>query len=255
MKNFGKIKNTFNDILGEAIANKDVSKKKLFNKYIANLKEDRILKEQFNVYTSIETLIEDNQFKASEKIKLNVDILKEFKSEDILKANNKLVELLGDKDMDYSYDNESIHESISKLIFSDDINQYVDSLNEAIEYVKNNTSKEVFESAGVPNSILASIVVDKYNDKYASLDESSKKLMKLVFEGGKEDKVTLFNSSVEECLSLINDKLNDKDNEINDLTIKEGLLSAKENLLGREYKKDTFEKDMVKIINLKNDLK
>ena len=254
MKNFGKIKNTFNEILGEAIANKDVSKKKLFNKYIANLKEDRILKEQFNVYTSIETLIEDNQFKASEKIKLNVDTLKEFKSEDILKSNNKLVELLADKDMTHSYDNESIHESISKLIFSDDINQYVDSLNEAIEYVKNNTVKEVFESAGIPNSILASIVVDKYNNKYASLDESSKKLMRLVFEGPEEDKINMFKVLVKECLDLINDKL-DNELAVEDVSIKEGLLSAKENLLAREYKKDTFEKDMVKIINLKNDLK
>lgn len=255
MKNFGRIKNMFNDILGEAIANKDVSKKKLFNKYVANLKENEILKTQFNVYTSIEGLIEENQFKASEKIKLNVDTLKNFKKEDILESNNKLIELLGDTNIDQAYDKESIHETISNLIFSDDINGYVDSLNEAVEYVTSNTPKEVFESAGIPNSILTSIVVDKFNDKYGSLDESSKKLVKLVFEGTEEDKVQLFKESISDCLELINEKLNNEENKVEDLDIREGLLSAKENLLDREYKKDSFEKDMVKIINLRNDLK
>lgn len=255
MKNFGRIKNMFNDILGEAIANKDVSKKKLFNKYVANLKENEILKTQFNVYTSIEGLIEENQFKASEKIKLNVDTLKNFKKEDILESNNKLIELLGDTNIDQAYDKESIHETISNLIFSDDINGYVDSLNEAVEYVTSNTPKEVFESAGIPNSILTSIVVDKFNDKYGSLDESSKKLVKLVFEGTEEDKVKLFKESISDCLELINEKLNNEENKVEDLDVREGLLSAKENLLDREYKKDSFEKDMVKIINLRNDLK
>lgn len=255
MKNFGRIKNIFNDILGEAIANKDVSKKKLFNKYLANLKENEILKAQFNVYTSIESLIEENQFKASEKIKLNVDTVKNFKKEDILESNKKLVELLGDANIEKTYDKESIHETISNLIFSDDINGYVDSLNEAVEYVTSNTPKEVFESAGIPNSILASIVVDKFNDKYGSLDESSKKLVRMVFEGTEEDKVELFKESIGACLELINEKLNNKENKVEDLDVREGLLSAKENLLGREYKKDSFEKDMVKIINLKNDLK
>ena len=251
MKNFGKIKNIFNTILAEAIASKDVAKKKLFNKYVTSLKESEILKTQFSVYTSIENLIEENQFKASEKIKMNVDALKSYAKEDIINANNKLMELAGDVKIDGKYDKESIHESITNLIFSDDINKYVDSLNEAVEYAQSNTPKEVFESAGIPNSILTSIVVDKFNAKYDSLDESSKKLIKLVFEGTEEDKTNLFETSIKECLELINNKLE----ESSDVEIKESLLSAKENLLGRTYVKESFDKDIVKILNLKSDLK
>lgn len=254
MKNFGKIKNIFNTLLAEAIANKDVAKKKIFNKYVTSLKENEILRNQFSVYTSIENLIEENQFKASEKIKMNVDTLKSYKKEDIIEANNKLLKLAGDVNVDIKYDKESIHESISNLIFSDDINRYVDSLNEAIEYAKVNTPKEVFESAGIPNSILASIVVDKFNTKYNSLDESSKKLIKLIFEGTEKDKTNLFETSIKECLDLINNKL-DKEFRGEDVAIKESLLAAKENLLGRTYIKESFEKDIVKILNLKNDLK
>lgn len=254
MKNFGKIKNIFNNILAEAIANKDVTKKKVFNKYVSSLKESEILKTQFSVYTTIENLIEENQFKASEKIKMSVDTLKSFNKEDIIQANTKLTELAGAVSVNFNYDKESIHESITNLIFSDNINQYVDSLNEAVEYAKSNTPKEVFESAGVPNSILTSIVVDKFNTKYDSLDESSKKLIKLIFEGNEEDKINLFETSVKECLGLINNKL-DSDFRGEDITIKESLLSVKENLLGRTYIKEFFEKDIVKILNLKNDLK
>lgn len=253
MKNFGKIKNIFNTILAEAIASKDVVKKKTFNKYVTSLKESEILKTQFSVYTSIENLIEENKFKASEKIKMNVDTLKSYTKEDIINTNNKLMELAGDVKVDSKYDKQSIHESITNLIFSDDINKYVDSLNEAVEYAKSNTPKEVFESAGIPNSILTSIVVDKFNTKYNSLDESSKKLIKLVFEGTEEDKAKLFETSVKDCLDLINEKLN---NEFRgeDVAIKESLLSPKENLLGRTYVKESFDKDIVKILNLKSDL-
>tara|TARA_B100000927_G_scaffold49678_1_gene36480 strand:- start:2067 stop:2834 length:768 start_codon:yes stop_codon:yes gene_type:complete len=254
MKNFGKIKNVFNNILGEAIANKDVSKKKLFNKYVNNLKEDEILKKQFDVYTYVETLIEENQFKASEKIKLNLDTLSEIKRDDIIESNNRLLSLLGDVKLDSKYDNEEIHESISNLIFSKDINDYVDYLNEVIDYVKSNKPKKIFESTEIPNSILTSIVVDKFNGKYGSLDESSKELIKLMFNGSEKEKINLFETSVKDCLNLINAKLSDDGGDIEDLEVKEGLMSAKENLLLREYKKDTFEKDMVKIINLKNDL-
>ena len=254
MKNFGKIKNVFNNILGEAIANKDVSKKKLFNKYINNLKEDEILKKQFDVYTYVETLIEENQFKASEKIKLNLDTLSEIKRDDIIESNNRLLSLLGDVKLDSKYDNEEIHESISNLIFSKGINDYVDYLNEVIDYVKSNKPKKIFESTEIPNSILTSIVVDKFNGKYGSLDESSKELIKLMFNGSEKEKINLFETSVKDCLNLINAKLSDDGSDIEDLEVKEGLMSAKENLLLREYKKDTFEKDMVKIINLKNDL-
>jgi hypothetical protein len=248
MKNFGKIKNIFNTILAEAITDKDETKKSLFKSYIKILKENKILKTQFDIYTKIEKMVEGNQFKAEKKINRIIESIREFEHKAIIEANKKLAELIIDKEIE-DYKSEELHENISNLIFSVDVDTYVDSLYETIEYTKKNTIKEEVKGNGVPNELLAKLAVDKFNDAYTELDENTKKAVKVIVEGNDETKESLFNNTIKECISLINDKLKDSD-----VDIKESLLAAKENLLDRTYSNDTFENDIAKMLNLKNDL-
>jgi hypothetical protein len=249
MKNFGTLKNIFNDILAEGVSNKNNDKKNIFKKYVKMLKENEVLKTQFSVYTTIENMIEENQFKASEKIKKILESIKDFNEDVILEANSKLAKLIDEIDGDKEYEKKDLHENITNLIFSKDVDTYVDALNEAVEYVKTNTPKQIVETAGIPNKIFAPLAVGKFNDKYAELDESMKKTIKTIINADDEGRVELFNESVSDCLNLINEKLKDTD-----LTIKESLLAAKENLLERKYNSETFIKDITKILNLKSDL-
>ena len=69
MKNFGKIKNTYNTILVESIITKDGNKKKEFSKYVKTLKENKALEIQFFIYNNIENKIE-NLKKLVNKIEL-----------------------------------------------------------------------------------------------------------------------------------------------------------------------------------------
>lgn len=250
MKNFGKIKNTFNDLLSESMATKNVEKRNLFKKYIKMLSENEILKTQFNVYNSIEDMVEENQFKASTKIKMTIDLLESYDRKDILIANNKLADLVKGRGMNDSYANDKLHESICNMIFEKDINKFVDSLNEAVEYAKGNTIRQVNESVGLPNKIFAPILVDKFNDKYSDLNESEKKIVKDILESNEEGKIEMYSTVVAECLELVNDKLKDANVEL-----KEGLLAVKENLLDRVYVKESFDKDIFKMLELKEDLK
>jgi hypothetical protein len=250
MKNFGKIKNVFNTMLSESMASKNVEKRDTFKKYLKMLKENEILKTQFKIYNSIESMIEENQFKAGEKIKMNIDLLESYTRKEIIEANNKLFELTKGRNINEPYVNDKLHENIADMIFSDDINKFVDSLNETIEYAKGNTPKQVNETIGVPNKLFTSLVVDRYNEKYSELSESERKTIKTIFESNDEDKVILFKNMVSECLELVNDKLKDAT-----LDLKESLLAVKENLLNREYIKESFDKDMIKILELKEDLK
>jgi len=55
MKNFGKIKNVFNELVSEGIATKDVASLDLFKKYVKTVKENEILKTQFLVISNIDT--------------------------------------------------------------------------------------------------------------------------------------------------------------------------------------------------------
>jgi len=250
MKNFGKIKNIFNTLLSESMASKNVEKRKLFKKYIKMLSENEILKTQFNVYNSIEDMFEENQFNASTKIKMTIDLLESYDRKDIIAANTKLSDLVKGRNLDSPYTNNKLHESISNMIFEKDINKFVDSLNEAVEYAKGNSPRQVNESVGLPNKIFAPLLVDRYNERYSGLDESEKTLIKTILESDEEGKAELFKTVVAECLELVNERL--KDAEVN---LKEGLLAVKENLLTREYIQESFDKDIFKILELKEDLK
>ena len=63
------------------------------------------------------------------------------------------------------------------------------------------------------------------------------------------EKEVLYKSSIKECLEIINNKLTESSGDI-----KEKLLATKENLLNRNYNKETFISDVSKIIELKNNL-
>lgn len=253
MENFGKLKNIFNTILAEGISEKNDTKKDIFKKYIKLLKENKILKTQFDVYTKIESMVEESEFKATEKIKKILESINKYDKKSIYEANQKLVNLSKGRNIDEDYKEKSLHENISNLIFSKDVDKYVDSLHEAVQYVKTNILKEEVKGLGVPNNLLASIAIDKYNEAYSDLDESSKKIIKSIIEGNDEIREELFNENIKECISLINEKLK-KEYRGEDIAIKESLLAAKENLLERKYNPNTFDKDIAKIITLKDDL-
>jgi len=250
MENFGKLKNIFNTILAEGISEKNDTKKTLFKKYIKMLKENKVLKTQFDVYTKIESMVEENELKATEKIKKILESLKDYDKKSIFESNQKLFELSKGGNIEEDYNEKSLHENISNLIFSKDVDTYVDSLHETVQFVKTNIIKEEVKGNGVSNELLATIAIDKFNETYAELDESMMKVVKTILESDKESREDLLKEGVKDCISLINEKLKDAD-----VTIKESLLAAKENLLDRTYNADTFENDITKILNLKNDLK
>jgi hypothetical protein len=249
MENFGKLKNTFNNILSESIVDKDKNKKKIFKQYVKALNESSILKKQFDVYFRIENIIESNQFKASEKIKKIVESLKSFDKSEIIEANAKLSSIIEGFEIESDYDKKELHENISNLIFSDDVDVYVDSLNETVEYAKTNKAKEVNEAYGVPNSILSVISVNRYNEEYSDLSESDKELINVIIESDETVKEELLKDRISECMELVNERLKDAN-----VDLKETLLAAKEKLMNIQYNNESFEKDVVKVLGLKESL-
>lgn len=249
MRNFGELKDTFNQIVVEGIATKNNDKKNVFKKYIKLLKEDEILKTQFKVYNAIENMVEENEFKATEKIKANISLLEKYNRNAIETSNKKLADLL--KIDGYNSDNK-LYENITNLIFEkNNIDLYVDSLSETVEYVKTNIIKENVEREIIPNSVLSSVLNKKLNEKFSNLDETHKKVIKSILESNEELREEIFNDTINECLELVNNHLNENTNDVN---VKEKLLSVKENLLGRKFNNDNFEKDITKILQLKEDL-
>ena len=75
------------------------------------------------------------------------------------------------------------------------------------------------------------------------------KVVSVIMGVNESEKEELYKSSIKECLEIINNKLTESSGDI-----KEKLLATKENLLNRNYNKETFISDVSKIIELKNNL-
>jgi hypothetical protein len=253
MQNFGKIKNSFNELLVEGIAKKKDSNKELFKKYVKTLKENKALKTQFLVFNNIENKVEPNELKASLFLEENINLVKKFNKKDLLEANKKLASIINQSTEEYEL--VKLHENITTLIFSDNssknIDKIVEAKSEVIEFIKNNKVKEITESLDLPNSVLTTIMVGKFNDKYSPLDESEKKVLKTLIESNPEQKKEIYSTMVRECIDMINSKL-----EESNIDVKDKLLRVKDKLLNDKQEiNEDFVKNISKLINLRESLK
>ena len=253
-KNFGHIKSLYNTLLAESVMSKDVVKKELFKSYIKSLKENEILKTQFLVYTNIEQKIESDATKASLFVKENIDLFSKFNKKDIIEANNKLVE-----NINFAYevddDKEELFENISTLIFTKKTPETIDIIVEAtskvVDYILNNKPKIVSESIDLPNSMLSTIMVEKFNEKYSSLDETEKDVLKALIDSTDEKKKEVYSNTLRECIDLINEKL-----DTTDLDAKDKLLRVKDKLLNDKQEiNENFIKNISKLVELRASLK
>lgn len=253
MKNFGKIKNAYNTILIESIATKKNENKVLFKNYLKKIKEYEILKEEFIIYNNIENKIETDRFKATEYVKESIALLTKYPKQSIIESNTILVDsqII---ELDVDYDNKDLHEAITTLIFTDKKANTLDIILEAtdkvVDYIMNNKPREIFENLDIPNSMLLSLSVDTFNNEYKDLNESEKTLISILIESTLEERSIFFKATNNECLTLINNKLNESD-----INSKEKLLSVKERLLNQTYNDESFNIDIIKLIDLKETLK
>jgi hypothetical protein len=255
MNNFGTIKSTYNILLAEGIAKKTSDGRAAFKNYIRTVKESKSLKTQFDVYYFIENKVESDKFKASEYVNECISLLDSFSKKEIKEANLKLTESKEFNSINLKLDDAKVklYEDINTLIFTKkspvNIDKIVDAKSRIVDYILNNKKEEVNEWNGLPNSIISEIAVDKFNEKYSDLDESEMKAVSIIMGVNESEKEEFYKSSINECLSLINGKLTESSGDI-----KEKLLATKENLLNRNYNKETFVSDVSKIIELKNNL-
>jgi hypothetical protein len=259
MQNFGKIKNAFNGILAEGILKKNNENKQLFIKYVQTIKESEILKTQFLIYNNIENKIESDAISANIFVSENIKFLEKYKPSQILKENKKLIALSEgiESKLDEAYDSKlsDLHESITNLIFTKKtpktINQITENISSVVNYLKENKIVEKAEAINLPNSMLSTVMVDKYNEKYSTLDESEKKVLKALINSSDEEKKAVYSEVIKECLILINEKL-----DVSDLDAKDKLLRVKEKLLNDMLEvNEDFNKNISKLIELRSNLK
>ena len=253
MQNFGKIKNAFNGILVESFVGDKESNKNIFKTYIKTIRENEALKTQFLVYNNIENKIEENELKANLFLQENIALLNKFSKKDLLEANMKLAKSISIENE--SYEKQELHENLSELIFlkktSKNIDAIVEATSKIIIHMKNNKLKLVKEAIELPNSMLSTIMVEKYNERYSTLDENEKEILKVLIESTDDQKQEVYKKTLKECIDLINENLKEAD-----LNAKDKLLQVKEKLLNDTIEvNENFFKNISKLVELKSSLK
>jgi hypothetical protein len=258
MKNFGVIKNTFSDILVEGIIRKDDKLKSLFKKFLKTVKENKILKAQFSIYKNLETRQDTDFNKAILYVNENINLLKKIGTDEIIKANQELLKLSEGVDVKHGVYDESLknlHENITTLIFTkkspDTIDEMVDVASKvAIHITENKKIKTPISEDLIPNSVLTSLYLSKFNEKYPDLSESEKEIIRVSLLNSNEQK-EIYSKAINECNTLIENKLI----EVSKEEAKETLLKVKDKLTNLVYNAESFATDYTKLVELKNDLK
>lgn len=255
MQNFGKIKNTFNNLIAEGIFKKDDKSRQIFKKYLKTIKESEVLKTQFLIYNNIENKLEKDPFSASLYVNENIKLLESFDKEKILAENKKLLKLLGDLNFESDYELNSLHESISNLIFLNRTPKNIDKITSEIKNVSNfilsNKEKQISENTYVPNSMLTNILVQNFNEKYKSFDEIDKKFLDALIGENFEHKKEVYRMLTKDCLNLIENKLNE--NTSGDVEKLEKVKNKLNEDLDNVSNDNLIEK-LSKVIELKNNL-
>lgn len=254
MQRFGVLKTMFNNLMIESISSKNEQNKKLFREYVNAVKSDKVLRDQFLVYNNIENKCEVNESKANNFVMANIDSLNIYTKKELEEANQKLVNIL--EGVEISVEESEIYKNISDIIYTettlDNIENRLDLIESVKNYVINNDVKSMVKENTelVPNSMLLNISVEKFNDKYSELSESVKSVLKTIIESDDDGKINLLKNLKKECLSLVNEHLNETSNS----DIKNALLDTKERILDLEYTNESFIADINRLITLKEDL-
>ena len=258
MQNFGKINETFKNILVDSIITKDDNGKKTFKAYVKALKENYILRTQYDVYNKLENKV--NEVNQPEHNAMFVDecisVLQNLGKDNIEKTNNDLIKFLEKKGysvFNEEYEFKKLHEHINKVAFLErnakNVNTVIESKLFLKEHSKSAIAVDVREVEPYSNKMLLPLIKKKFNDKYANLTELQKRVIKLSLNGNDEDKKELYTTTIKECVDLVNTQLKE-------CTIqqKDTLLQVKDKLLRYEFESDKFASDMSEMDYLKTTL-
>lgn len=248
-------------------SNKFINKKNknFLKETIKLIKSDKILKEEYKLYSNISNLEYENDVITTGKFvnECNKFLSNKFDKKSINESNNKLENFLKANkiklDESIEYDNRKLHESID--LFLNDKNDYSNILN-TVDLLKENSQKNKSNSIlkehniNLPSEYVIPMMIREFNNKYEKvLSENHKKLVSIIIENKEESKSKYYKELINECLVIINEAIKKNNDTDNDITIKNDLLNTKEKLLNTTYINESFITDSEDIIELIETLK
>tara|TARA_R110000787_G_scaffold97855_2_gene201576 strand:+ start:1980 stop:2735 length:756 start_codon:yes stop_codon:yes gene_type:complete len=246
MKNFGDLLDSIYSKASLQFANNKKDCSKILKECINTIKTDKVLSDQFTIFNNLKTsVIDENQI--NDYITENINSLKSYKHREIIRSNNKLERIcskLGTK-----VKKDKLNESISKLCFLMNTAKNVNVLHESKNIIKENllTNQKKKESdvPSIPLALMSKLVSKKYNEKYSTLNESDKKLLRVILEN-KEGDEKLFKLYKEKATQLLKVKIVEND----DSTLHTNLKKSYKKITEMEYINESLINDVSKLHQL-----
>lgn len=253
--NIGKLNSVFMQNINNLYFNKNGVN--IIKEYVSLLKKNKPLLKELSVFLCIENQTPNENLK--EIINESIQYLDNINKKQLLKLNGEVSKFLEKYKIERTgeIENEKLLEDVHNLIFMkkslNTINEKVNKLNNIVNYInennQNNSNDILIEDL---NDEFCNILVKKFNEKYAdNITESQKEIFKkIVALETEEEKRAVLEEEKKECLNLTNSMIK----EPIDTTTKEKLLNVKEKLLEQTYNEQTYIKDIISLIELRETL-
>lgn len=195
--------------------------KKSANEFLDVIKNSPILTLEFKVFNNIENKEIDNDWIATRYIDSNIKLFEIFTVDEINAEHKKLSKFVNKK-INLDEEKVKLYNSITNLIIesiSDTENVNVDQIHESfthvLNHIKKDKNKAITESSvGIEiNDDIIEIAIDKFNEKYDSLNEDDKKLIKNLLNFDYSEKKKLFEEYKQSTIDCFNKLDTEKYNE------------------------------------------
>jgi len=229
--------------------------KKLTFDFFDVVKDSPILQLEFKVFNNIETKHIENDLAATRYIDNNIKLFEVYTIEEIEKEREKLNAFISEDIIPVDDDKVKLYSAIDGLIY-ESLNDYnkidVDAIHEAFTLVLNHikTPKtkllENLEERKTINEEVIEIAVEKFNEKYESLNEEDRNLLQLLIKSSDKEKKELLENYKKENLAIL-EGLN-KDN------VKDSVTKAIQKIKEMIYDREKVDDNIISLHELKKEL-
>lgn len=186
--------------------------KKLTTDFFDVVKSSPILQLEFKVFNNLENKTIENDLIATRYIDNNIKLFEVYTIQEIDAERLKLSPFLDEGSTIDNTERIDLYNAIDALI-TESLNDYnkvdVDNIQESFEIVLNHiktpktqTLTENVESKSVSEDVIE-IAITKFNEKYDSLNESDKNLLKTLIKANKTEKQELLETYKSDCLTIL----------------------------------------------------
>lgn len=215
--------------------------KQLIDSLFSVIKNSPILQLEFRVFSNIENKHIDNDLIATRYIDNNIKLFEEYTLGEINNEHLKLKSFLTE-DISIDDNKKKLYIAIGNLIkeslsnYNDvDVDDIHESFTTVLNHVKTPKKVVIIEDVNIElvNENVIEIAINKFNEKYDSLDENDKNLFSKLIKSNDVEKHTLLGEYKEETLSLLEN--------LNKDTVKDNITKAIQKIKEMNYKLNSKE--------------